>query len=351
MSLLSRAQENDSTVYEAKNFAVYPVLGFAPETRWSFGAIAFFVFEDKIDDGYNRPSSVTPYAIYTSKQQVLLKSEFDFYFKSGLNFNSEVRLLNFPDNYYGLGNDTNPNVVETFTNNFFRLNGRVAKPVNESLFVGLYYDLQYNKIKIDSIGGMLEEDMPIGVNGGRNMGLGPGMQYDSRNSTLYPTQGKLFNAGITFFSRAFGSEYDYTLFLIDYRQYFEFLGPKNILAFQFKSELTAGDNVPFYKLPAIAGDQRLRGIQHKNLYLDKQSMYFQVEARQDLFWRFGGVLFAGVGHVFDSFSNFDAHEFRYVYGLGGRFQAMRDQKLNIRLDLGFSQEGQSAFYLSVREAF
>ncbi len=350
-SQISLAQEEDSVQQEKKTFAIYPALGYAPETHWTYGAIAFLVFEDKTEDGFYRPSSLTPYAIYTSKNQILTKTDLDLYLKSGLNIYSEVRFFNFPDNFYGIGNGTDPDIVEKFTNNFFRMNGRVAKPFSDNLFAGIYYDFQYNNIKDLISGGLMETIGPEGKNGGRTMGLGPGMKYDSRNSTLYPTDGKLFNAGITVFSKAFGSEYDYSLLLLDYRQYFEFLGPKNIVAFQFRTQLTTGDDIPFYKLPSIAGDRRLRGITHKNLYRDKQSMYFQVEGRQDLFWRFGGVIFAGVGHVFESFSNFDVHEFRYVYGLGGRFQAMRDQQLNIRMDLGFSQDGQKAFFLSVREAF
>ena len=33
------------------------------------------------------------------------------------------------------------------------------------------------------------------------------------------------------------------------------------------------------------------------------------------------------------------------------FQALKDERFNIRLDLGFTDNGQSAVYLSVREAF
>ena len=39
------------------------------------------------------------------------------------------------------------------------------------------------------------------------------------------------------------------------------------------------------------------------------------------------------------------------YGIGGRFQALKEQSLNIRLDLGFTNNGQSAIYFSIKEAF
>ena len=115
--------------------------------------------------------------------------------------------------------------------------------------------------------------------------------------------------------------------------------------------MASGGDIPFYKLKAIGGGSRLRGVEHRNLYKGRQSVYFQVEGRQELFWRLGGVLFAGVGQAFDTFDTFSADNYRAVYGIGGRFRALKDEKLNIRMDLGFTDNGQHAFYLSVREAF
>ncbi len=354
---LAQAQTADSLALdtlkeEPKKVAIYPAIGYTPETEWTLGAIAFIVFEDKRkDDNYHRPSSLTPFFVYTTKKQMLLKSELDIFFLNGNNLNFDARYFNFPDVYYGIGNDTDVDINELYTNQFFRVDGRFYKPVQPKLFVGFNYDFQYNRI-IDRVpGGLLETDSPNGIQGGWNVGAGLGFQYDNRNSTLYPTSGRQFIANLITYHSAIGGDYDYTKYEVDYRQYFEFLGPKNIVAFQFRTNLLSGDNIPFYKLSAIAGDSRLRGIAHRNLYRDKNSMFFQVEGRQDLFWRFGGVLFAGVGQAFNSFSAMNTDNFRFVYGLGGRFQAMRDQKLNLRLDLGFSDEGQYAFYLSVREAF
>ena len=342
----------DTISDKPRNLAVYPALGYTPETEFTLGAIAFIVFEDKKkDDNYHRPSSLTPFFVYTTKKQMLLKSELDIFLLNGNNINFDARYFNFPDVYYGIGNETNAEISEQYTDEFFRVDGRFYKPVKPKLFVGFNYDFQFNSIKHIVEGGMLETDAPIGIDGGWNVGIGLGLQYDSRNSTLYPTQGKQFIANLITYSYAFGGDYNYTKYVLYYRQYFEFLGPKNIVAFQFKSNLTGGGGLPFYKLSAIAGDSRLRGIQHRNLYKDNNSMFFQVEGRQDLFWRIGGVLFAGVGQAFESFNSMSADNFRFVYGIGGRFQAMRDQKLNLRLDLGFSDEGQHAFYLSVREAF
>lgn len=123
------------------------------------------------------------------------------------------------------------------------------------------------------------------------------------------------------------------------------------MAFQAAINFTSGDNIPFYKLQKVGGDKRLRGIENSRLYLDKQSFWMQAEYRRKLFWRFGGTAFVGFGDVAPGLGKFNFGELKYVAGLGGRFQAMKDEQLNIRLDAGIGRGGQYAFYLSVKEAF
>ncbi|MEP3388620.1 MAG: BamA/TamA family outer membrane protein [Reichenbachiella sp.] len=343
--------QQDSVQEKRIKFAIYPALGYSPETKVNIGTIAFFVFNTKSKNPtFHRPSSITPYIVFTTNKQVLIKSDFDLFFGNGMNLNMEARVFDFPDNYYGIGSETDPAIVERYTDKYVAMSGTLLKPVTPQWFGGIRFDFQYNNITDLLDSGLLETDVPVGIEGGRNMGLGPAFRNDTRNSTLWPTHGRFINARAAFYGKAFGGEYNYGSFLFDYRQYFEFLGPKSVLAFQFRMNLTSGD-APFYKLPKMGGGGRLRGIEHRNLYRDRQLMYFQVEARQELFWRFGGVVFAGVGEVFDSFSEFGTDKIRAVYGLGGRFRALKDEKLNFRMDLGFTDNGQHAFYLSVREAF
>lgn len=349
----SASGQSDTTKTSNTSFAVYPALGSSPETGFMYGIIAFMVLKDKekADNKFYRPTSISPYFLYTQKKQILSALDIDVYLKNGLNINTIIRYFNFPDFFYGIGNQTDPDRRELYTDRFYRATGRVMKPVNENLFVGLLYDLQYNDIREIVPNGDLDTFNSIGIDGGRNMGIGPGLLLDTRNSTLYPTSGTFLNAGITLFSKAFAGEYNYGSYLVDYRRYMKLLSEKNILALQFRANFTSGTDIPFYKLPKLGGDDRLRGLSHKNLYMDRQSYFLQAEVRQELFWRFGGVLFAGMGDVAPTLSDFSLDNNRFIFGAGGRFQALKDEKMNIRLDIGFTDNGQSAFYLSVREAF
>lgn len=346
------AQEQDSVREEKKvKFAIYPAVGYTPETKVNIGAIAFFVFNmTSPEQPFHRPSSITPYFVFTTNKQALVKTDLDLFFKNGMNLNMEVRLFDFPDNYYGIGNDRLPSVSEKYADKYTQVAGNLYKPITNKLFASLVFDWQYDDIGA-ATEGLLEADAPVGLNGGWVMGLGPGIRYDSRDDSIYPTKGKLASASFTAYSKAFGSQYSFSSFLLDYRQYFDFIGPKTVLAFQVKMNMTSGRDIPFYKLWKIGGNNRLRGIEHRNLYRDRQAVYAQIEARQELFWRFGGVLFVGAGEVFDSFNDFDAGKAHLIYGFGGRFRALKGEKLNFRLDVGFTDDGQNAFYLSVREAF
>ena len=350
---LNLEAQSDSTKTKTTSLAFYPAPASSPETGFMMGVISFLVIKDKESEGkgFYRPTSISPYFLYTAKKQVLTAIDVDAYLKNGLNINGIVRYFNFPDFFYGIGNQTDPEIKELYTDRFFRLTGRVMKPRGKSMFIGLLYDLQHNEIRDVVADGELETSKANGLYGGANMGIGPGMLRDTRNSTLYPTSGSYTNLGVTIFNKALTGAYNYTSILVDYRKYMELLGPKNILALQFRANFTSGDEIPFYKLSKLGGDDRLRGIAHKNLYIDRQSYFLQAEVRQDLFWRFGGVLFAGMGDVAPGIGDFRLRDTRFVVGAGGRFQALKHEKMNIRIDLGITDNGQTAFYMSVREAF
>jgi len=345
-------QKEDSTKSKKYNLVVYPALGYSPETKLNLGAIAFLVLPPKDTlEAFQRPTVISPYVIYTTNKQILTRIDYETYTKQGVNLNAKMRFFRFPDFYYGIGNDTNSEDRESYNDYFFRLEGSVLKTSNQKMFVGLQYDFQFNNINDIKSNGMLESDNPIGIKGGRVMGLGPRGVYDSRDKTLYPYKGKYIIAGMTWFTEALGSEYNYMNFNFDYRQYFEVTDFKTVLAYQMQSNITVYGDVPFYKLNQIGGDNRLRGFSHKNLYKDKNAVFVQLEARQELFWRLGGVLFVGAGQVFDAFNHFSSNNMNYVYGFGGRFNAIKNEKLNIRMDIGFTEITEYSFYLSVKEAF
>lgn len=345
--------QNDTILSNKVKFSIYPVLGYQPETSFAFGVISFFVYDiaGQDNDEFYRPSTISPYILFTLNNQILLAIDFDSYFKKGYFLDIKPRYYKFPDFFFGVGNDNNIEDGESYTNEFIRLDGRFMKFIDHKWSVGLRFDYQNNKLYDFEQDGELMKGEIFGTEGGLNSGFGPSAQIDTRDNILYPSKGFYAQAEIAFYSDIFGGDFNYTSFLVDFRKYVSIKNEKNIMAFQAAANFTSGDNIPFYKLQKVGGDKRLRGIENSSLYLDKQSFWVQAEYRRTLFWRLGGVAFAGFGDVAPGLDKFNFNELKYVVGLGGRFQAMKDEKLNIRLDAGIGQGGQYAFYLSVKEAF
>ena len=265
-----------------------------------------------------------------------------------MNLNAVTRYFNFPDNYYGIGNNNDPDSLERYTNNFAQLQGQLYKPLNDRLFVGGNFDIQRNWIKDLEAEGRLVAENANGIDGGFLFGLGPSIKFDSRDNTIYPTDGILASADILL---TYIGDFQYTNYNLEFRKFLTIRNPKNVLGLHFSSRMTSGSDVPFYKLPQLGGDERLRGIENASLYRDKQALFFQAEYRRDLFWRLGMVAFFGFGDVSDRISDLSLNEFKYVAGFGGRFAAVKGEKLNIRVDLGFAKDGQSALYIGLREVF
>lgn len=345
--------QSDTTASKKVNFSIYPVFGYQPETKFAFGVISFIVYDSDGEehDEYYRPSTISPYFLYTLNNQMLIAIDFDLFFKNGYFLDVKPRFYKYPDFFYGIGNSNNIDQEEIYINEFLRVDGRFMKFINKNLSLGLRYDIQNNRLYDFEEDGQLIRGDIFGTEGGLNIALGPTAQIDSRDNILYPSRGIFARAEISFYATAFGGDFNYTNFILDFRKYLSIKNEKNILAFQAAGNFTSGDEVPFYKLQKVGGDARLRGIENSNLYLDKQSFWVQAEYRRKLFWRFGGVAFAGFGDVAPGLDEFRFNELKYVAGLGGRFQAMKDEKLNIRLDAGIGRGGQYAFYLSIKEAF
>lgn len=349
LPVIGFSQESDSTSNES-SFAVFPAISYAPETSLQIGAVGIWVLKniDVSQSTFQRQSTITPYFIYTLKKQSIAVVNVDYYFPNGQNLNTSVRYYNFPDSYYGIGNSNDPDVSEKYTNRFFQWEGQFLHPVSEKAFVGGAFDTHYTILRNKINGGLLETDAPAGIEGGNLFGIGPAFRYDTRDYTLYPTKGYFITSRLLFNKVG---DFNFTSYLADFRKYITVVNEENIIAFQVRSQFTFGDNIPFYKLPQLGGDERLRGITNASLYRDRHMMYTQVEYRRPLFWRFGMTIFAGIGDVAHDLNDFTISEFKYVAGIGGRLAIIPERKLNVRMDIGVGRGGQSGIYIGISEAF
>ena len=197
---------------------------------------------------------------------------------------------------------------------------------------------------------LLDSGTIPGSKGGLNSGLGLQISYDSRNAESYPTKGQLLSFRSINYNKIIGSDYNFGTYTIDLREYFSF-SDKHVFALQGYIALTSNDP-PFYNMPHI--DKHMRGMT-PNLHIDKQIAVFRAEYRvfpweNGFLQRLGFVVFAENGQIVDEPHNFSLAHTRSDLGFGLRYSFFIEDRLNLRIDIGFGEEDWN-FAISTGEAF
>jgi outer membrane protein assembly factor BamA len=221
------------------------------------------------------------------------------------------------------------------------------RKILKKLYFGIFSEYRYeNLVKVED-GGLLQKGDIPGSGKGDTSGVGLQINWDARDNIYYPKKGFYYFLSWALFRKAFGSDYDFTRWNMDFRKYFCFFS-RQVLAVQGYFNYIQGDP-PFQKMSLVGGSTLMRGY-YLGRYRDKNMIFFQMEYRLPVWKRWGLAGFAGFGDVADRFSNFRVKDFKYSLGFGIRFLLLRKENLNIRLDFGFGRNT-SGFYLTVEEAF
>lgn len=177
--------------------------------------------------------------------------------------------------------------------------------------------------------------------------LGLAGEFDTRDSEYNPRSGTYANAQLLFADGAIGSDFDYPRLTAAVNGYHG-LGDKAVVAWR-GSLCRSGDGAPFYDLCNYGQNNDLRGYS-SGQYRDHAMFAAQVEYRRKLFWRLGGVAFAGVGEVASEFSKLNTKDLLPAAGLGVRFEASQKYRVNVSIDYAVG-DGTSALYFYIGEAF
>ncbi|MFD1469700.1 BamA/TamA family outer membrane protein [Hymenobacter caeli] len=269
--------------------------------------------------------------------------------------------------YYGKGNNTATGNQSNVAYKLFIVNQRVQKAIAPKLFFGAQYRLT-DVSQIEARDG--SED------GGTNYfyrdprlsdrermgttvsGLGPVLTYDTRDVALGATHGNLVDATVMFNGKALGSDYKFVRYQLDVRHYQPVFSDNTIFAVQFLGQFHSGD-VPFRELAGIGANlggtlydnaNLLRGI-YEQRYRDRQMMMVQAELRQHVFWRIDVAAFAGAGEVANGASDFSTSGIKGSGGAGLRFNFIRRDRVNLRLDYAAGAGSKSGILFAIGEAF
>ncbi|TPG60209.1 BamA/TamA family outer membrane protein [Hymenobacter nivis] len=269
--------------------------------------------------------------------------------------------------YYGKGNNTASDNESNVAYKLFIVNQRVQKAIAPKLFFGAQYRLtdmsQITAPDNAADGGAnyfyrdprLSDRERMGTT---VSGLGPVLTLDTRDVALGASHGNLVDATVMFNGKGLGSDYKFVRYQLDLRHYQPVFSNNTILAMQFLGQFHSGD-VPFRELAGIGANlggtlydnaNLLRGI-YEQRFRDRQMMMFQAELRQHLFWRIDVAGFAGVGQVANGASDFAFSGLKAAGGAGLRFNFIRRDRVNLRLDYAGGTGSKPGILFAIGEAF
>jgi len=181
----------------------------------------------------------------------------------------------------------------------------------------------------------------------RTAALGPRLQWDSRDSQFYPRSGTQLDAFASFYGSAVGGRRTYQTYQASIGR-FHSAGARNVIAWHAVVCGIDGE-APFYDLCPLGRSQDIRGYQIGQ-YRDDRMVAAQAEWRSEIWWRFGAVVFAGVGEVAPEFGKISWKALLPGGGAGLRVTLAKRNHVNLRVDYAWGKKS-SALYMSVAEAF
>ena len=212
---------------------------------------------------------------------------------------------------------------------------------------GWIYEYRHDDVTDKQSNPLLKANHVTGSDGGVVSGAGYAAVEDTRDHLFFPNRGGLYSATLMIYSDMFGSDFNYNMLTIELRQY-RALKPDHVLAFQVYGQF-AGGNTPFYQLPAVGGQNRMRGYFYGR-YADQLFVTGQAEYRQYFWRRLGFVIFAGAGDVAPDWKTWKFRHLKFTAGAGLRIKFNEAEKINLRVDLAVGRQS-SGVYFGLQEAF
>ena len=173
----------------------------------------------------------------------------------------------------------------------------------------------------------------------RNIGLAGSAIYDTRDDSMMPGDGQLYDLTVWRYDDTFGSDSNYwsTRFKINS---FHELSERWHLGLRLDVSTVDGEP-PFFALPFVS----LRGIPAMR-YQAKTAGVVEIEGRYDFSQRWAGVAFAGAGFTNAGDPTLETEDDIVSFGAGLRFQALREQNVWVGLDIARGPE-EYAWYIQV----
>lgn len=326
-----------------------PILYYTPETRLAFGGAVINTFRFRNEPLDSRPSQVQLGAAYTLNKQILLYLPYRVYWnrENWVAF-GELGYYRYNYFFFGIGNYQQPARREIYDVTFPRIRASLMRQVARGTYLGLRYVLDDFRISGRDPDGLLTQNTITGSAGGLVSGLGPVVNYDSRDNIFWATSGAFIEAIAFFNYPAFGSDFSFSRFSVDASYFYTLPWADHIAAFNFYTDIGIGQP-PFNQMAFLGGPKKMRGY-YEGQFRERSLVLLQAEYRAQIWKRLSGVAFLSYGMVGRSISDFSLPDARMAGGAGLRFMIDKAERINLRLDYGYGRYG-GGLYFTVGEAF
>ena len=339
----------DSLITGRTSINAYPYVFYTPETQLAVGAGGIFIFYTA-KDSIVLPSKIGFGGYYsTNKQYNISINPVFYFFKNNLFFKAPTTYGHYVDKFWGIGHAVPDTGDVSYTKDRFSTTFTLQIPPAwfSADRTGIIFDYDNTTITDKQTNELLLNDEVTGSNGGQVFGFGTDLLWDSRDNIFYPNSGGYQYFKVLIYPGGI-NENSFGLVELDVRHFRSFKEDQVIAGNIYFSQ--AFGETPFYKLPAIGGAKMLRGY-FAGRYRDNTFAMMQLEYRQFFWWKLGFVAFVGAGNVSDELLNFGFSDLKYSYGGGLRLRFNEKQKVNLRMDLGFGNDGNMGIYFGIEEAF
>lgn len=332
------------------NFLAIPAVFVSPETNWAFGASGSMAFKTSFkNDPETRTSIVQALGIYTLNRQYAASLDATIYFpKEKYILNGNCSYSYFPDKFWGVGPHTLNTDIERYSTNQVAFFAHLKRKVVKRFFAGLIYDYKRVYNMHYWAHGNIDTNAVEGREPYNLSGAGISLSYDTRNNTFYPSKGFFAQAQLVEYNRAIGSDYNIFKCVAEAR-YFRQLHKYVISASQLYAVMNDG-NIPLKSLAMLGGSDNLRGF-YQGRFRDKVYMSLITELRFPATEHIGFTVFGGAGNVAGSVPAFDFSSLKYSFGGGLRLAIRTKDRLNLRIDYGYSDRYNHGVYFTIGEAF
>jgi len=257
----------------------------------------------------------------------------------------DISYKSAPKTFYGVGGNTNTKDLTNYRKEHYRFEGNWLIALLHNIHVGVAWDISgYKNKEIDEA----KKGYKFGFDHFyRAFGMGTVLVLNTKTPNNFPQKGIFYKNELMIYDKALISDFDF----ITLKQEFHYFLPisHHVVANQIVSHNTF-KNRPFHYLTEQGGANLMRGF-HTGRYLDNQFLGAQTEYRSPIFfWRVSGVCFLASGISYKGKQDFSSENLHFTGGVGLRFAIDKKERVNIRADIGFSNEGRQ-IYLKFNEAF